>query len=653
MSNNILNDISSVYVAEVLEPKLKAGGEGKKVQKGGTSEEDSAKRVSQAVYDIRYKAKKSGVDVKQAFSKYSGKSGMSGEEIKAVREKLGISEELERVDEEEEKYKVRVRDKETGKTYVRSASREKIASLRSNPTISSVEMTGEGKVKDDDKKKKGKLDPVGQEDKDIDNDGDVDKTDKYLHKRRKAIGSAIASRKEEVEIGESKHEVPDKDLKKMSAKATKRVDSDVDGDVDDDDAKEKGFGEYLPSADGKKKIKTKVKIEGFYSWRDSLSEVADEMDKKVKEKKVKNKIKIHPNSGMNESIQNLGGELLEMEEFSGVFDDVLDVDFYHISDELIESVVVEFYEEILAEGYDLLEVRKAIIELIDIEMSILDEAKVTVGHDSNEVKRSKMDRVKSFMKKAYKKGKEAYNSKEGKRVRKGVKKGLYRVAKRVSNLADKAAERLTDVSEGNEESEKKQSIAAREKMMKKQQMLDRQRLQMQKAGKLPAGHAYEEVESEDEVIEEKAVSKAQQRFMGMVHAVKKGDMSAPSSEVAKAVSSMKNKDAKDFASTKHKGLPDKKEVDEATRYAQETGKSFKSGKERVPGGSMKNNKAFQNVSKTLRSMQGRPEGQKEKVKGKKPPAAGELGGPKSPAQKVDIRRSAAKRAKEQLTSRFD
>lgn len=77
MSNNILNDISSVYVAEVLEPKLKAGGEGNKVKKGGTSEEDSAKRVSQAVYDIRYKAKKSGVEVKQAFSKYTGKDRKS------------------------------------------------------------------------------------------------------------------------------------------------------------------------------------------------------------------------------------------------------------------------------------------------------------------------------------------------------------------------------------------------------------------------------------------------------------------------------------------------------------------------------------------------------------------------------------------------
>ena len=55
-----------------------------------------------------------------------------------------------------------------------------------------------------------------------------------------------------------------------------------------------------------------------------------------------------------------------------------------------------------------------------------------------------------------------------------------------------------------------------------------------------------------------AVSKAQQRFMGMVYAVKKGEMSAPSSEVADAAASMKKKDAKDFASTKHKGLPKKK-----------------------------------------------------------------------------------------------
>ena len=67
-----------------------------------------------------------------------------------------------------------------------------------------------------------------------------------------------------------------------------------------------------------------------------------------------------------------------------------------------------------------------------------------------------------------------------------------------------------------------------------------------------------------------AVSKAQQRFMGMVYAVKKGEMSAPSSEVADAAASMKKKDAKDFASTKHKGLPEKKKVDETTYYKQDS-----------------------------------------------------------------------------------
>jgi hypothetical protein len=56
-----------------------------------------------------------------------------------------------------------------------------------------------------------------------------------------------------------------------------------------------------------------------------------------------------------------------------------------------------------------------------------------------------------------------------------------------------------------------------------------------------------------------AVSKAQQRFMGMVHAVQKGDMEAPSKEVDKAADSMTKKDAKDYASTSHKGLPNKKE----------------------------------------------------------------------------------------------
>jgi len=62
-----------------------------------------------------------------------------------------------------------------------------------------------------------------------------------------------------------------------------------------------------------------------------------------------------------------------------------------------------------------------------------------------------------------------------------------------------------------------------------------------------------------------AVSKAQQRFMGMVHAVQKGDMEAPSKEIEKAADSMSDKDAKDYASTSHKGLSNKKENMKITR----------------------------------------------------------------------------------------
>ena len=46
---------------------------------------------------------------------------------------------------------------------------------------------------DEQKKVKEKLDPVGKEDGDIDNDGDKDASDKYLAKRRKAVSKAIKS----------------------------------------------------------------------------------------------------------------------------------------------------------------------------------------------------------------------------------------------------------------------------------------------------------------------------------------------------------------------------------------------------------------------------------------------------------------------------
>ena len=62
-----------------------------------------------------------------------------------------------------------------------------------------------------------KLDPVGQADADIDNDGDVDKSDKYLHNRRKAIKKAMSKESTAVD------EISQDTLKSYHAKAASDV----------------------------------------------------------------------------------------------------------------------------------------------------------------------------------------------------------------------------------------------------------------------------------------------------------------------------------------------------------------------------------------------------------------------------------------------
>ena len=58
-------------------------------------------------------------------------------------------------------------------------------------------------------------------------------------------------------------------------------------------------------------------------------------------------------------------------------------------------------------------------------------------------------------------------------------------------------------------------------------------------------------------VSEAAVSKAQQRFFGMVRAAQKGEMENPSPEVAKVAATTKRSDVKKFAKTKHDKLPEK------------------------------------------------------------------------------------------------
>ena len=55
-----------------------------------------------------------------------------------------------------------------------------------------------------------------------------------------------------------------------------------------------------------------------------------------------------------------------------------------------------------------------------------------------------------------------------------------------------------------------------------------------------------------------ALSKKHQRFFGIVRAIQKGEQAPTTPETAKAAEDMKKTDVKKFASTKHKGLPEKK-----------------------------------------------------------------------------------------------
>jgi hypothetical protein len=82
----------------------------------------------------------------------------------------------------------------------------------------------------------------------------------------------------------------------------------------------------------------------------------------------------------------------------------------------------------------------------------------------------------------------------------------------------------------------------------------------------------------NEVVAEKAVSQQQQKFMGMAHAMQKGEkIKGASPELKKVAKTMKKGDVEDFAATKHKGLPKKVKADEEVEETAEAPKKAKGG----------------------------------------------------------------------------
>ena len=322
-----------------------------------------------------------------------------------------------------------------------------------------------------------KLDPVGQEDGDVDNDGDKDSSDKYLMKRRKAIAASI----------------------------------------------------------NKKKVK-----ESFSDWRTELSEVIGDTDvkkksetPKIKEGNVDNASKIKINPEIKEAVEEIGGTLLEMVEVDEM-------------DYILESVYIELIEEGFTEEDVEFGIEQALVQDLEEVTSpaAVASARMRSGNgnpkrDAGAEARSRMnvssskpsqetkkpsfkDRLKSAAANAIIGAGRAVGSAIKKKAvaRSGVgktKKKIGHYVKRAKQLArqgyeqgrgpvekkttyrnagagrkEKIGEDL--VNEQDTAPNEKQMLAKKKQMMLKQQMIDKQRLQMQQQGKLPTGHRTEETE---------------------------------------------------------------------------------------------------------------------------------------------------------------
>ena len=211
-----------------------------KKEKSGQS--DPAKKAKQAVYDIRYRARREDIPLLQAFSQYMQNSSLGEQDRAMIKAKLfgkegggmkaedfrplfmeaasdSISNALYKVfvkesnqeqeqiqltyveelqSTEDRKYQIKVTDKNSGKTYVRLATREKISQLRLNPNISEVEIisidpdvkTGYGSPYEGERKKGEQTAAVtsGKGLKDYDGDGKVESGAKEY---RGAVHNAI------------------------------------------------------------------------------------------------------------------------------------------------------------------------------------------------------------------------------------------------------------------------------------------------------------------------------------------------------------------------------------------------------------------------------------------------------------------------------
>jgi hypothetical protein len=534
--------------------------------------EKMEKKVRQAVYDIRYRARREGVDIKQAYSQYMQNSSLNGQERNMVKAKIfgatmaedynieefasnsvakalfkvfvqGVEKEESTLGEEylqelrsmpDKKYKVRVTDK-NGTSYVRYATRDKISDLRANPNIESVEMTEYGEPYEGERTG-GKQTAAAKAGKDYDGDGKVESGAKEY---RGAIHNAIQRKKGGVPDG----------------KDTSSVKEDLDF-IEEDFIEEK------------KNSKKEKKYD-------------------VMRGKNTDRVKLFPEVGKayNEEFFPESAVSTAQQKFMGMVHAYKKGEMKNASPE----------------------VKRAAKEMSDTEAKKFASTK----HKG--------------LPKHVQKEETACDSSEPQRDTRGdyAKKEIIKNKLRSALGVKNPIVMISDEEEVKEGAGLSVGIS-----------------------KLVGGAL-----SNPRTSAEQGAKNFQKNVADPVGKAVKGAVRSAlqpanmSPEAQKARRDKYRPEEVEF---------DGKMIDEKTRYAKETGINYRKGKPQPKGGSAKDDKAFQAVSRMMGSNRLGAEGRgKKKEPGKKPPAAGERGGPMSPAQKVQRNRDIIKRGEENMSSRFD
>ncbi len=197
-----IKDTTKVVAKESCDTCSNCGGKGcskcQKEDKNSVKKEENELEEGKGLYaNIHAKKKRGGTPAKPGSENYPAKDAFA-KSAKTAKESYtfeldGVEYVFEEVLEEGSMKAAR---KNVGASSCWTGYKAKGTKTKGGKSVPNC-------VKEEDVQEK-KLDPVGKADADIDNDGDVDKSDKYLHARRKKVSKIINTSKKMKEETEKK-----------------------------------------------------------------------------------------------------------------------------------------------------------------------------------------------------------------------------------------------------------------------------------------------------------------------------------------------------------------------------------------------------------------------------------------------------------------